>query len=330
MKKNINRKEPITSPCAFYLRLCSAWCMASSSMKNENLYLEIINNLSDGVYFVDTERRITFWNKAAEEITGYKQEEILGKCCQSNLLNHIDKSGQPLCLVGCPLYASMIDGHQRRDEVFLRHKSGHRIPILVSIFPITEDGKIVGAIEIFTVKSPIEYEDDLIERLSNLAMNDPLTGVSNRRKLQSYLEYRLHERKRFHNKFCITFMDIDNFGHFNELYGRETGDEVLMSVTKSIMHITRKDDLFGRWGNAEFLGIFEIKNDYEAALIAEKLRILVSKSEIPHEDAKLAVTASLGVTLARDDDTVESAVKRADSLMRQSKQKNKNCVTSDA
>lgn len=298
-------------------------------MKNESLYLEIINNLCDGVYFVDTERRITFWNKAAEEITGYKKEEIVGQCCQSNLLNHIDKDGRPLCLLGCPLYAAMIDGHQRKDEIFLRHKNGHRIPILVNIFPITEDENIVGAIEIFTPKSPIVYEDDLIERLSNLAMNDQLTGISNRKKLQSYIEYRLHEMKRFHNKFCVAFMDIDDFNNFNDMYGHETGDAVLTAVAKSIMHIIRKDDLFGRWGGAEFIGIFEIKNDYEAVLIAEKMRILVSKSEIPHEDSNLSVTASLGVTMARDDDTVDSIVKRIDSLTRTSKQKNKNCVTSD-
>lgn len=298
-------------------------------MENEKLYLEIINNLCDGVYFVDTERRITFWNKAAEEITGYKKEEIVGKCCQSNLLNHIDKDGRPLCLLGCPLYATIIDGRQRKDEVFLRHKEGHRIPILVNIFPIIEDGNTNGAIEIFTPKSPIVYEDDLIERLSNLAMNDQLTGLANRRKIESYLEYNLHEMKRFHNKFCVAFLDIDYLDKFNTTYGRETGDAVLVSISKSIMHIVRNGDLFGRWGGEEFIGIFEIKNDYEATLMAEKMRILVSKSEIPHEGKTLSVTASLGVTVARDDDTVESLIKRVDSLTNQSKQKNGNCIATD-
>lgn len=298
-------------------------------MEKEKLYLEIVNNLCDGVYFVDTERRITFWNKAAEEITGYKKEEIVGQCCQSNLLNHIDKDGRPLCLLGCPLYATIIDGHQRKDEVFLRHKEGHRIPILVNIFPIIEEGNTIGAIEIFTPKSPIVYEDDLIERLSNLAMNDQLTGLANRRKIESYLDYRLREIKRFHNKFCVIYIDIDNLNEFNNLYGHEAGDEILKSVSKSIMHAIRKDDLFGRWGGEEFIGIFEIKNDYEAVLIAEKMRILVSKTEIPFNDKLLSVTASLGVTVARDDDTVDSVINRADTLMCQCKQKNRNCVTSD-
>lgn len=298
-------------------------------VEKEKLYLEIVNNLCDGVYFVDTERRITFWNKAAEDITGYKKEEIVGKCCQSNLLNHIDKDGRPLCLLGCPLYATIIDGHQRKDEVFLRHKEGHRIPILVNIFPIVEEGNIIGAIEIFTPKSPIVYEDDLIERLSNLAMNDQLTGLANRKKIEGYLDYRLREMKRFHNKFCAIYVDIDNLNDFNNLYGHKAGDEILISVSKSIMHVTRKDDLFGRWGGEEFVGVFEIKNDYEGVLIAEKMRILVEKTEIPFNGKSLSVTASLGVTVARDDDTVDSVIKRSDSLMCRCKQENGNHVTSD-
>lgn len=300
------------------------------NIENEKLYLEIINNLCDGVYFVDLERRITFWNKAAEDITGYKKEEIIGQCCQSNLLNHIDKDGRQLCLFGCPLYATMIDGHQRKDTVFLRHKDGNRIPVFVNIFPIKgNDGELVGAIEIFTPNSPVVYDDNLIEKLSNLAMSDQLTELANRRKIESYLEYQFHEKKRFDIKFCVLFLDIDNFSKFNNTYGHELGDEVLKAISKSIMRTIRKTDIFGRWGGEEFVGVFEIKNDYDATLVAEKVRMLISKSEIPYNNENISVTASIGVTLARDDDTIDSVIKRADSLMYESKKNGKNRVTSD-
>ena len=73
----------------------------------DELYLTIINNLNDGVYFVDLDRRILFWNKAAERITGYSADEIMGRPCQDNILNHIDEDGRPLCVIGCPLFAAM-------------------------------------------------------------------------------------------------------------------------------------------------------------------------------------------------------------------------------
>lgn len=300
-----------------------------TNMDHEKLYKEIIDNLCDGVYFVDMNRRITFWNKAAENITGYKKEDILGKCCQHNLLNHIDKNGTQLCLYGCPLYATLVDGRQRKDNVFLRHISGYRIPITVNIFPMMDNGVIIGAIEIFTPNSQAVYDDTLIENLSNLAMNDPLTGLANRRKIESYLTYRLNEMKRFNNKFCLIFLDIDNFRYFNNTYGHEVGDGAIKSIAKSIKHIIKKNDLFGRWGGEEFVGVFEINNDFEAVLIAEKIRMLISRSEIIYKKESLAITASIGVTIAKEDDTIETLIKRADLLMYQSKQKNKNCVTSD-
>jgi diguanylate cyclase (GGDEF)-like protein/PAS domain S-box-containing protein len=298
-------------------------------MSNEKMYLEIINNIIDGVYFVDRERRITFWNKAAEEITGYRQEEIIGQRCQEDLLKHIDKDGKPLCTTGCPLYTTLIDGQQRKGEVFLRHKDGYRIPILINTFPMMDEDRIIGAIEIFTSRSPIVYDDDLIKRLSDLAMNDPLTGLANRRKMESYLEYNLHEMKHFQHTFCIVFLDIDNFSKFNNTFGHETGDIILNSIAKSIMHTVRKDDLFGRWGGEEFIGIFRIKNGDEATIIAEKIRLLIEKTEIPYENRKISVTASLGVTVAHFDDSIDSIIRRADMLMYQSKKNGKNRINAD-
>lgn len=297
-------------------------------MKNEELYLNIINNLCDGVYFVDLERRITFWNHAAEAITGYKAEEIVGSCCNDNLLSHIDYEGRPLCLVGCPLYASIIDGKQRKEEVFLRHKEGHRIPVVVNIFPMKENGNVVGAIEIFTLNSPVVYDDNLIERLSSVAMRDDLTGLPNRRYLESFLEYQYNEFSRFHKLFAVMFMDIDHFSHFNNTYGHETGDLVLKNIAVSIGRSVRKSDLFGRWGGEEFLGIYSVNRKYEASILGEKTRILVENTQIPY-NPPLSVTASFGVAVVRDDDTPESIVKRADELMYQSKKNGRNSVSTD-
>lgn len=298
-------------------------------MNNEKFYLEIINNLCDGVYFVDTERRITFWNTAAAEITGYKEKEMTGRYCHDNLLDHIDENGIPLCSHGCPLYSSILDGRQRKARIFLRHKDGYRKPVYVNIFPMTENKKTIGAIEIFTANSSVVYDDSLIERLSDLALNDPLTGLANRRKIESYLDFRLSELKRFKNQFCVVFLDIDNFRLFNNTYGHDLGDEVLKSVSKSIMLSMRKTDMFGRWGGEEFLGIFEVLNNEEAIHIAEKLRVLIANTQIPYGGENLSVTVSLGVTKAVEGDTVDTVVKRADALMYQSKKNGKNCVTAD-
>ena len=298
-------------------------------MRTEELYLSIINNLQDGVYFVDANRCIKFWNKAAEEITGYTAEEIIGKKCPETMLNHIDSEGRPLCVVGCPLYATIIDGQQRRDRVFVRHKRGHRIPIFVNIFPLYQKGEIIGAIEVFTQNSPKVYEDDLVERLSGIAMHDTLTSMPNRRYLESFLDYKLNEFNRFDKKFAVLFADIDNFGSFNNNYGHDTGDAVLENIAASLMRSIRGTDLVGRWGGEEFVGIYTVSKDYEVPIVGERFRQMVGNTEVVHGDENLKVSVSVGVTMVRHGDSAQDIVDRADKMMYHSKKTGKDRVTSD-
>ena len=299
-------------------------------MELEKLYLTIIDNLLDGVYFVNKDRRITFWNKAAESITGYKAEEIVGQCCQDNLLKHIDNDGRALCLLGCPLFATIIDGRQRKDTVFLQHKEGHRIPVFINIFPMLEDGEITGAIEVFTQSSSAVNDNNVILKLLDLQFSDDLPGAANRGKIESYIAYRLNELKRFQRKFCVIFFNMDNFKEFTGIYGYETVNNLLRNVYKSINYSIRPSDFFSHWSGDGFIGIFEVTKNYEATLLAEKIRILVAGSEFPYELQNLSITASFGVTVANENDSVDTVIQRADALMRQSKMKSKNCVSSDA
>jgi two-component system, cell cycle response regulator len=73
----------------------------------ELFYRELLDNVGDGLYFTDGERRISYWNKEAEEITGYSREEVLGRRCMDNLLVHVDAAGRQLCSEGCPLRFSL-------------------------------------------------------------------------------------------------------------------------------------------------------------------------------------------------------------------------------
>jgi two-component system, cell cycle response regulator len=298
-------------------------------MNLEDLYLFIINNTNVGVYGIGLERNIFFCNEEAENITGYKKSETIGKSCADDMLDYIDKNGKQMCLFGCPLYKVFGEGANHKDEAFLKHKKGHRIPVDISIHPLSEEGKIIGCIKIFKPNSLNCYEDELIQKLSNMAMNDQLTAIPNRAKVESYIEYKLNELKMFNRKFCIIFLDIDNFGLFNDTYGHDIGDDVLKCVAKSITLTSKASDLIGRWGGEEFIGVFEIEKNSNAYFLAEKVRETIESIKIEVEDSTVNVTASLGVTLGYREDTISGIVKRADSLMYQSKNKGKNCVTSD-
>src|SRR5579871_3382167 len=117
---------------------------------NTEHYDAVLRALPDGLYFVDADRKILFWNQGAEEITGYRGQEVVGRHCHDDLLMHCDENHTPLCGSNCPLQATIEDGRPREANVYLRHKEGHRVPVKVRAVPIRDgDGAIIGAAEIF-------------------------------------------------------------------------------------------------------------------------------------------------------------------------------------
>ncbi len=294
-------------------------------------YKAILDNLYDGIYFVDTRRQITYWNRAAEELTGYGAAEVVGRRCSDQLLRHVDAQGTLLCEGSCPLAACLQDGQNREAEVYLHHKDGHRVPVRIRISPIRDvEGEIVGAAELFSDNSAASVITNRMAELEQLALLDSLTRLANRRFMANSIENRLRELDRYGWPTGILFMDVDNFKEVNDTYGHDAGDAVLRQIAITLLTNSRGFDLFGRWGGEEFVGEIRSVDQQQLVGVAEKLRMLISHADIPvGAGALIRVTVSIGATLLRPDDTVEDAIRRADQLMYQSKKAGKNRVSTD-
>ena len=115
---------------------------------------DVFDDLYEGVYFVDRDRGITFWNQGAVRITGFTSQEMLGHFCYDNLLNHVDEQGNQLCMGGCPLHATLQDGNARSAQVYLHHKSGHRVRVNVRIRPLVLMAKSLALPKCFPTRTP--------------------------------------------------------------------------------------------------------------------------------------------------------------------------------
>ena len=285
---------------------------------NKDFYKSILDNLSDGVYFVDRERRISYWNKGAERITGHRSGEVVGSFCGDNILNYVDGQGVELCRELCPLARAMLEGTNQEAEVYLKHKDGHRVLVSVRGAPLRDSkGEIIGAVEIF---SDISAKDELTQRLEELrkiALLDPLTGTGNRRLVEIGLNSRLDELRRYSWKFGLFFIDIDHFKEVNDLYGHEVGDLVLKMVAGTFIKNARSFDLVGRWGGEEFVAVIVNVTREKLFHVAQRYRVLVGESSLAVGKDRVNVTISIGATLARPDDSSETLVKIADQLMYQ-------------
>lgn len=277
---------------------------------------QIADTLYDGVYATDRDRRIVYWNRAAERITGFSSDEVLGHCCADNVLMHVDAEGRSLCLQSCPLSGTMEDGLEREVSVLLHHKLGHRVPVLVRARAIVDkDGERVGALEVFSDQTSPDVLRGRMAQLEALALIDPLTQVPNRRYLASELASQLAMQQRTNMPFGVVFFDIDRFKRFNDEHGHEAGDLALQTVARTLTATIRPHDTAGRWGGEEFLVVLANVHADGLKTLAERLCRMVRHSSIHVGDTALTVTLSGGATLAVAGDTVASIVDRADTLM---------------
>lgn len=293
---------------------------------------QVLKNTFDAIYVVEVDGKISFWNKAAEEVTGYSWEFIRQKRCCKDFLIHIDEEGNQLCgTPACPI-AQTIKAKKRIDmNAYILHEEGQRIPIQLRSIPLlNEEGTTIGVLEIFRDMSIRTSIKQRMEELLQLAMLDPVTGVGTRKYTEINLRGLLEEMKRYQWGFGVLFVDIDHFKRVNDEYGHDTGDVVLKMVAQTMAHNIRTFDIIGRWGGEEFVIVLVNITRAQLKVIAEKIRILVQHSSLHVGETQVSVTISLGATMARERDTVESIIKRADRLMYKSKGKGRNTVTMDS
>lgn len=297
-------------------------------MAADMMYRYVLNGVKDGVYFVDKDRKITFWNKAAEEITGFTAEEVNGKYCYNNILNHVDDAGCQLCMNGCPLHKTLEDGQIRDTTVYLHHKDGHRVPVSVHVMPIYEGHKIIGAVETFSDNSDRVRFLSSMNELKVLAYQDQLTDLPNRRYLENLLDAKQREYIRLDIPYAFAILDIDHFKNVNDTYGHDVGDEVLQMVSKVFKAAIRQGDVIGRWGGEEFVAVFSNMDKETLSNVLERIRMMVESSSLRGEQ-EVKVTISIGGAMIKEDDSTEDLIKRADNLLYQSKSTGRNKVTLD-
>ena len=287
----------------------------------------VVDQLYEGVYYVDLGRRIRYWNNGAGRLSGFASTDIVGRHCHDNLLNHVDASGRSLCRTMCPLAATMRDGQGREVDVFLRHRKGHRVPVRVRSTAIRDrDGKIIGAVEVFDDKADLTAARRELSELRDLAMTDVLTGIPNRRHFEMSIASRIAELAGYDRDFGLLIADIDRFKVLNDTYGHAAGDVALRTVAQTMLASSRAVDDIARLGGEEF--VLTIVDIDEAGLeaIAQRMCSLVARSSIRTETHDLKVTISIGGTVAFVGDTVETIFERADAALYRAKENGRNRV----
>lgn len=287
---------------------------------------DLFQVLDEGVYTVDLERRITFWNKGAERITGFSADSVRGTKCADNILRHVTADGTELCIAGCPLHGTMADGRTREMDVYLHHRNGHRVPVFVRAAPLRNaSGQIEGSVEIFSDRTEGSTLRAELELLRHEILTDPLTNLGNRRYLDMAVQSRFAQMQVSGAGFGLLILDIDHFKRVNDTYGHDIGDRVLVMVSSTLRGAIRPLDTAIRYGGEELVAVCPNCDPNELSLIAERIRQLVFHSWLEENEAHgVKVTISIGGAVAHAGDTLRTLIARADERLYTCKESGRN------
>lgn len=278
----------------------------------------VLDSLSVGVYLVDRDQKILFWNAGAERISGFLRHEVVGRTCRDEILVRTNEHACVVCATNSPLSAAIENGQHGEAHLYLHHRSGHRIPVLVRAVPIRDSsGAIIGAAESFDVPHGVISNDRREHPTVPPQYLDPLTHLANPTFCQIKLRIFLSTFAVEQMAFSVLLLRLPEQERFVAQHGAEAGRMLMRAIGETLGNTVRSKDLAGRWSDNEFLVILANCEISDAPWIAERITSVANAATIRWWGEELSAPVVFGVATAEYGDSLESLIERSRKSLEQ-------------
>lgn len=282
----------------------------SNDFQDPKLFRSLLENLPVGVYVVDTEQRIRFWNRGAEHLTGYLSHEMVGRNEVGDLLKPCDRQGRPLSDEHSPIQSTLRNGIPQQFVALYLHKNGHRLSVRVRVRPIFEHGDvIVGAITLF--EEAFSFREDALGALMYGCLDAP-TGVPSRRLTRAVLLECLRGAEETRIGFGLVQARIMGLSEFSSKHGPQSMLPFLRATAQTLRHNLEAESFLGRWSEDEFLAILPSGSPMVVSATAERIRHLLNQSEVSWWGDHFQIQAEIQNRVVRPGETLESLLGKVD------------------
>ncbi len=278
----------------------------------EDYFKRIVGLCPDAIIGINRQGVVTIFNEAAENLTGWKSDEVLGKMKVSQFYHPTSQARLVKKLMYNPDSSGV--GQVKNVEVAVNTRDGNTVPIMLSAVVLQEDGVEVGSVGFF-------HDLTRTRQLEQISITDDLTGLHNRYHFHSVLAAELERSLRYSRPLTLLYMDIDGFKPFNDKFGHIEGDNVLRLVGKCARQLLRTQDDAFRLGGDEF-ALLLVETDLEAgALVAARFHKAFDKQWLKTMSARgkafvAPVSLSLGVAEYHTEHGMGLPVESADNLVK--------------
>lgn len=306
---------------------------------------ELFNGLPVACFTFDEHGLIHEWNRSAQTVFGIEAYEAFQRPVWEVLSQETgtawkpDKVKQVFAETDAPTFDWTYQAHDGNTKylacnvICLRSMAGRAVGAVCANLDITErkvaEQRIAQQMEqINEYASQLRQQKKALEemnaKLNHLAVTDGLTGLWNHRRFQEMMEDSMSDLRRYNEPFSLILMDIDFFKRYNDDYGHQVGDDVLIKFAHTLRDTARATELPARYGGEEFAVILQ-RTDEEGALVAaQRFQEAIRSQDWPHR----ALTCSLGVTTCSDVTTTpKSVIAAADTALYYSKETGRDKIT---
>ena len=266
----------------------------------------------------DLDGNITYASEAFCEISGYTKDELIGQ--NHRIIRHSDMKESTYK----ELWETITSGKTWKGEIKNKKKNGDYYWVKASISPVFDNKEEI--ISYTAVREDIT-DKKIIEEIS---ITDGLTNIYNRRYFDEIFPKIINEAKRKNELVAFVFMDIDHFKQYNDNYGHQKGDEVLINFAACLKQsLHRSSDYTFRLGGEEFAVVYQMETKEKAVEFANNLRKNIENLKIEHKYSSVSsyITASMGLICKNANEIViDEIYKQADDLLYQAKRSGRNQV----
>jgi diguanylate cyclase (GGDEF)-like protein/PAS domain S-box-containing protein len=287
--------------------------------KNPKFYTELIENNHDAILVVSKELEITYANNSFNQVSGFKEDEIIGQKL-STFVNEKDKSFLEK-LIGI---SEDLPQKQFRAEFRLKTQNGDERWVKMVANDMLSSTEVQGIVLNLYDITEIKEDHDIIHRL---AFHDNLIGLSNRTLFRDRLKHTLAFSRRYNTKAAILSIDLDLFNNIKDYTDIEIEDNILIQAANAIVKSLRQTDTVSRQGNDELLVILnELNNEEDAITVAQKICESL-KLGLEVQKKKYIINPHIGLSIYPNDAySSEQLITFADIAMIEAKNLGKNIV----
>lgn len=272
----------------------------------------ILSTLSEGVYGVDVDSRITFMNPAGLKILGYQSEVELIGLNPHTAFHYAQAEGRPNPAETCYLHQAyeLGDALPNWESIFWT-REGKQIWVECSVAPIFDGQQRRGSVVAFR---DITMLREHLENLHWQAYHDSLTRLPNRRHFMDALVREFYRLKRSDEVTGVMYIDLDKFKKVNDVAGHAAGDRLLMDVSELLLQRLRGADVLARLGGDEFGIILQNVSKQSVLSLAEKFRGKIAEYAFVYGGQRFDINASVGVALMdRNSNSPDEVLSQADT-----------------